>query len=100
MKTNLLKIFLLLTGILYLTTTLELDSEEREQNYEKENHSYVVKSQHHFDFHFDHVADIPQTIIHNFSSPKTVIADKSCEIVLSDYSPPNKIYLRICSFLI
>jgi hypothetical protein len=100
MKTNLLKISLLLTGILYLTATLELDSEEREQHYEKENHSYIVKSQHHFDLHIEQIADIPQIIIHNFGSQKLIIADKSCETVLSDYSPPNRIYLQICSFLI
>jgi hypothetical protein len=100
MKTNLLKIFLLLTGILYLTTALELDSKELEQNYENENHSYVLKSQNYPDFQLEQVVDNPPTILHNIDSRKFVITNQFCGIVFSYHSPPDKIYLWICSFLI
>jgi hypothetical protein len=43
MQRKLLPILLLLTGIIYLASVFELDSDEVLQNYQKENHCYVVQ---------------------------------------------------------
>ena len=101
MKRTLLTFVFLLTGICYLLQTLELDSNECKQNYEKETHSFIdsVRTTTDFSFHSDKAIDLPFTFSDfifrcDFHSQPLQFS------FLNEPSPPDKIYFRQQSLLI
>ena len=101
MKRTLLTFFFLLTGICYLLQTLELDNNERKQNYEKETHSFIasVKTTDDFTFHSDKTIDLPFA----YSDFIFRCDFHSQPLQFSFHKeplPPDKIYLRQLSLLI
>lgn len=101
MKLKLLTFLFLLTGSCYLMQTLELDSNERKQNYEKETHTFAasVKTTDDFSFHFDKTVDLPFTY-NDFVLRCNFHLQPFQFSFLKEPSPPDKIYLRQQSLLI
>ena len=100
MKSKVLTFFLLLTGICYLMQTMELDGNERKQNYEKETHTYISCTKTTETFNLTSpTADIAiDFLYHNFFIPTTETI--SSEIYFKDPDPPQRLYLRHSVFLI
>ena len=100
MKLRLLTFFFLLTGICYLLQTLELDSNERKQNYEKETHTFISCSKTTETFNItspptDLTTDF---FIHNFFIPTT--ENISHHSFFKEPDPPKRLYLHYSVFLI
>ena len=101
MKRQLFIFLFLLTGICYLLQTLELDGNERKQNYEKETHTFIasVKTTDSFSFHSDKTIDLPFTFS-DFFFRSDFYSQPILFSYLKEPSPPDKIYLRQQSLLI
>ena len=101
MKLKLLTFFFLLTGICYLLQTLELDSNERNQNYEKETNIFVapVKTTDDITFHSDKIINLPFTFS-DFIFRCNIYSQPLLFSYLKEPSPPDKIYLLQQSLLI
>ena len=100
MKLKLLTFFFLLTGICYLLQTLELDSNECKQNYEKETHTFISCSKTTETFNITSpTAELATDFFHhNFFIPTT--EKISPEIFFKEPDPPKRLYLHHSVFLI
>jgi hypothetical protein len=101
MSRKLLSIFILLTGIIYLASVFELDSKEMQQNYQKENHCYVV--QHNNDISalpdLIPVADLPLSIQPDAYFVRWNNAT-ACFCEKPEPDPPRQLYLHYHVLLI
>ena len=100
MKIKLFKIFLLLTGFCYLMQTLEMDSKEVKQNYEKETHTYISCTKTTDTFNFTApTADITNDFSYtHFISPTTQKVFSN--FFLDEPDPPQKFFILHSVFLI
>lgn len=101
MRQRLKFILLLLTSFCYFASVFEWDSKERNQNYAKENHSYVacVKTVDNFGSHVDTPIEIPTFLVN--IQPSYFVSQKFILFSFTgDHAPPDKIYLLHSSLLI
>lgn len=100
MKRKLLILILLLTGIGYLFSVLELDSKECSQNYSKETHTYICsKSDTHHGFHIDFTPAV-LTSYHPFRFAEAFSRQIYVYHFAADPHPPERLYLRHLVLLI
>ncbi len=96
MRRKLCTLLLLLTGLCFMASVLELDKEERNKNYEKETHAYLFskKCVDGISFHYEIPTEVPEFLIGFFLCRLGAALKPTPLAILTFRKPPGKIYLR------